>query len=35
MQESTQMKTKLDVIGLSAQRATGQAPVFTGDERIE
>ena len=35
MQESTQMKTNLDVISLSAQRAAGKAPVFTGDERIE
>jgi len=35
MQDSTQKKTDLDVIGLSARSATGEKPVFTGDERIE
>lgn len=36
MQESTAVKQKdLDVIDLSAQRAAGDAPIFTGDERIE
>ncbi len=45
MQESTQLKAdfqnpapqnpELDVIALAAQPAAGEAPVFTGDERLE
>ena len=35
MQDNTQMKADLDVIGLSAQPAAGEKPLFTGDERLE
>lgn len=35
MQESTQLKTEFDVIDLSARAAAGDAPLFTGDARLE
>ena len=35
MQESTQLKTDFDVIDLSARAASGDAPLFTGDARLD
>ncbi|MDH3978153.1 MAG: hypothetical protein OEU86_06520 [Gammaproteobacteria bacterium] len=35
MQESNSMNIDFDVIGLSAKAASGEAPLFTGDGRLE
>lgn len=35
MQESTQLQNDFDVIDLSARAAAGEAPLFTGDARLE
>ncbi len=35
MQDSAQRKDDFDVIDLSARAAAGEAPVFTGDARLE
>jgi len=35
MQESTQVKDDFDLVDLSARAAAGEAPLFTGDARLE